>query len=76
MKPLDGMGGRSIFVVSAGELNVNVIFETLTDYGTRFTLAQRYVPEIVAGDKRILLIDGVPVDYRVGANPGAGRKPR
>jgi glutathione synthase len=72
LKPLDGMGGRSIFVVSAGELNVNVIYETLTDYGTRFTLAQRYVPEIVAGDKRILLIDGVPVEYALARIPAPG----
>ena len=72
VKPLDGMGGRSIFVVSSGELNVNVIYETLTDYGTRFTLAQRYVPEIVAGDKRILLIDGVPVEYALARIPAPG----
>jgi glutathione synthase len=72
VKPLDGMGGRSIFVVAAGELNVNVIFETLTNYGTRFTLAQRYVPEIVAGDKRILLIDGTPVDYALARIPAPG----
>ena len=55
LKPLDGMGRRSIFVVAGGDPNTNVIIETLTDYGTRFTLAQRYVPEITEGDKRILL---------------------
>jgi glutathione synthase len=63
LKPFDGMGGRSIFVVTAGDLNTNVIIETLTDDGERFTLAQRFIPEIVQGDKRILLIDGVPIDY-------------
>ena len=51
LKPFDGMGGRSIFVVAAGDLNVNVIIETLTDNGAKFTLAQRYIPEIVDGDK-------------------------
>jgi glutathione synthase len=72
LKPLDGMGGRSIFVVAAGDLNVNVIIETLTDYGSRFTLAQRYIPEIVHGDKRILLIDGEPVDYALARIPAPG----
>jgi glutathione synthase len=72
MKPLDGMGGRSIFVVSSGDLNANVIIETLTGDGTRFTLAQRYLPEITEGDKRILLIDGAPVDYALARIPAAG----
>ncbi|HEY5568787.1 MAG TPA: glutathione synthase [Gammaproteobacteria bacterium] len=75
LKPLDGMGGRSIFVVAEGDMNTNVIIETITDYGTKYTLAQRYIPEIVHGDKRILLIDGEPVDHvlaRVPA-PGDGR---
>jgi glutathione synthase len=72
LKPLDGMGGRSIFVVSKGELNVNVILETLTEHGTRFTLAQRYIPEITDGDKRILLIDGQPVDYALARIPAPG----
>src|SRR3546814_15096486 len=57
------MGGRSIFRVRAGEPNVNVILETLTDGGRNLAMAQRYLPEIVDGDKRILLIDGEPVDY-------------
>ena len=54
VKPLDGMGGRSIFVVQKGDNNANVIFETLTDYGKRFAMAQVYIPEITLGDKRIL----------------------
>jgi len=58
VKPLDGMGGKSIFVVIDGDNNANVIFETLTDNGNRFAMAQVYIPEISDGDKRILLIDG------------------
>jgi glutathione synthase len=72
LKPFDGMGGRSIFIVTVGDLNTNVIIETLTDDGERFTLAQRYIPEIVNGDKRILLIDGVPVDYALARIPAPG----
>ena len=72
LKPLDGMGGRSIFIVTAGDLNTNVIIETLTDDGARFTLAQRYIPEIVNGDKRVLLIDGVPIDYALARIPAPG----
>jgi glutathione synthase len=69
VKPLDGMGGRSIFVVSEGDNNANVIFETLTDYGQRFAMAQVYIPEITLGDKRILLIDGEPVPYALARIP-------
>jgi len=58
IKPLDSMGGRSIFVVSHGDNNANVIFETLTDYDARYSMAQKYIPEILAGDKRILLVNG------------------
>lgn len=72
LKPLDGMGGRSIFVIADGDPNTNVILETLTNYGLRYTLAQRYVPEISAGDKRILLIDGEPVDYVLARIPSPG----
>lgn len=72
LKPFDGMGGRSIFVVAAGDLNVNVIIETLTDHGARFTLAQRYLPEIADGDKRVLLIDGQPIDYALARIPAPG----
>ena len=69
VKPLDGMGGRSIFVVGKGDNNANVIFETLTDYGRRFAMAQVYIPEIKAGDKRILLVDGEPVPYALARIP-------
>ena len=68
-KPLDGMGGRSIFVVNKGDKNANVIFETLTDYGRYFAMAQVYIPEITAGDKRILLIEGEPVPYALARIP-------
>lgn len=69
LKPLDGMGGRSIFRARAGEPNLNVILETLTAGGQHLAMAQRYLPEIVDGDKRILLIDGEPVDYCLARIP-------
>ncbi len=69
LKPLDGMGGRSIFRARAGEANLNVILETLTGGGRHLAMAQRYLPEIVDGDKRILLIDGEPVDYCLARIP-------
>lgn len=69
LKPLDGMGGRSIFRARAGEPNLNVILETLTAGGRHLAMAQRYLPEIVDGDKRILLIDGEPVDYCLARIP-------
>lgn len=72
LKPLDGMGGRSIFVLVHGEANTNVIIETITAYGTRFVVAQRYLPEISAGDKRILLIEGQPLDYALARIPAPG----
>jgi glutathione synthase len=71
-KPLDGMGGRSIFVVEQGDVNTNVVIETLTDYEKRYTLCQRYIPEITDGDKRILLIDGKPIDYALARIPAPG----
>ena len=72
VKPLDGMGGRSIFVLGQGDLNAHVVFETLTDYGRRFALAQRYIPDIVtSGDSRVLLIDGEPVPYALARMPSA-----
>jgi glutathione synthase len=71
-KPLDGMGGRSIFVVEHADKNMNVIFETLTDYGRRFAIVQRYIPDIVeTGDSRVLLIDGEPVPYALARIPSA-----
>jgi glutathione synthase len=69
VKPLDGMGGRSIFVIQKGDNNANVIIETLTDYGQQFAMAQVFIPEISEGDKRILLIDGEPVPYALARIP-------
>ncbi|WP_434030325.1 glutathione synthase [[Pseudomonas] boreopolis] len=69
LKPLDGMGGRSIFRSGGGDPNLNVILETLTDGGRKLALAQRFIPDISAGDKRILLVDGVPVDYCLARIP-------
>jgi glutathione synthase len=71
-KPLDGMGGRSIFVIERGDKNARVIFETLTGYGQRFAIVQRYIPDIgTTGDARVLLVDGVPVPYALARIPGA-----
>ena len=69
LKPLDGMGGRSIFRAAAGEANLNVILETLGDGGRHLVMAQKFLPEIADGDKRILLVDGVPVDYALARIP-------
>jgi glutathione synthase len=69
VKPLDGMGGRSIFVIKKGDNNANVIFETLTDFGQRFAMAQVFIPEIREGDKRILLINGEAVPYALARIP-------
>jgi glutathione synthase len=69
-KPLDGMGGKSIFVLEQGDKNRNVVFETLTNYGTRYAIVQRYLPEIVtAGDCRIILVDGEPVPFALKRIP-------
>ncbi len=72
LKPLDGMGGKSIFRVRVNDPNVNVILETLTADGSRPAMAQRYIPEISDGDKRILLIDGKPVPYALARIPAPG----
>jgi glutathione synthase len=72
LKPLDGMGGASIFRVRSDDPNRNVIIETLTAMGKRFTMAQRFIPEITDGDKRILVIDGDPVPYALARIPSAG----
>ena len=69
IKPLEGMGGKSIFVIRSGDKNANVVFETLTDFGQRFAMAQTYIPEISLGDKRILLMDGEPVPYALARIP-------
>ena len=72
LKPLGGMGGASIFRIRQGDPNTNVIIETLTGHGARFAMAQRFVPEITAGDKRILMIDGEPVPYALARIPKSG----
>lgn len=72
LKPLDGMGGSSIYVLERGDPNTTVILDSLTQDGTRRVMAQRYLPEIAQGDKRILLIDGEPVPYALARIPMAG----
>jgi glutathione synthase len=72
VKPLDGMGGRSIFVVDRQDKNLRVVFETLTNYGSRYAIVQKYLPEIVSGgDSRVLLIDGLPAPYALARMPSA-----
>ncbi|WP_353571873.1 glutathione synthase [Candidatus Albibeggiatoa sp. nov. BB20] len=72
LKPLDGMGGTSIFRVKHDDVNISVIIETLTEYGQRFIMAQRFIPEIIQGDKRILLIEGKPIPYALARIPAKG----
>lgn len=72
LKPLDGMGGSSIFRLVRGDLNRNVIIETLTAQGSRTVMAQRYLPQIAQGDKRILLVGGEPVPYCLARIPKPG----
>jgi len=72
LKPLDGMGGAGIFRIRGDGLNLGSIIETLTQHGARTIMAQRYIPDIVKGDKRILLIDGKPVPYCLARIPQAG----
>ncbi len=72
LKPLDGMGGASIFRIRPDDANVSVILETLTAHGSRYAMAQRFVPEISAGDKRILMIDGKPFPYALARIPAKG----
>jgi glutathione synthase len=71
-KPLDGMGGTSIFRVKEGDANLNVILETLTGHGRHTIMAQRFIPEISEGDKRILMIKGKPVPYCLARVPLIG----
>lgn len=71
-KPLDGMGGASIFRVQAGDPNLGVIIETLTDHGKRQIMAQKFLPQITEGDKRILLVDGEPAPYGLARIPQSG----
>lgn len=72
VKPLDGMGGSSIFRLGLNDPNISVILETITDFGTRTIMAQRYLPEILQGDKRIIVIDGKPLPYALARIPMAG----
>ena len=72
LKPLDGMGGASIFRVAQQDPNLSVILETMTEHNQRFVMAQRYLPEIVDGDKRILIVNGVPVPYALARIPQPG----
>lgn len=69
LKPLDGMGGSSIFLSGHGDPNLNVILETLTGHGRAFAMAQKFIPEISAGDKRILMVDGEPVPHALARIP-------
>jgi glutathione synthase len=72
IKPLDGMGGRSIFVVERSDRNFGVVCETLTSNGTRFAMMQKYLPEIVtSGDSRVLVIDGEPAPYALARMPSS-----
>ncbi|WP_285163291.1 glutathione synthase [Shewanella goraebulensis] len=72
LKPLDGMGGASIFRVKQDDPNIGVILETLTEHGTRYAMAQGFIPAIKQGDKRILVVDGEPVPYSLARIPMKG----
>lgn len=72
VKPLDGMGGASIFRLRADDPNISVVIETMTLFGARQIMAQKFIPEITRGDKRILVVDGVPVSHALARIPAAG----
>ncbi len=72
LKPLDGMGGASIFRVKQGDGNTNVILETMSQGGVNSIMAQKFIPNISAGDKRILVVNGEPVDYCLARIPAKG----
>lgn len=72
IKPLDGMGGRSIFRIRENDPNTNAIIETITSQGEKQVMVQKYIPQISEGDKRILLIDGTPVPYALARIPAEG----
>ena len=72
LKPLDGMGGSSIFRVRLGDPNISVIIETITRFGQETVMAQAYLPAIVAGDKRVLVVDGIPAPFALARIPAAG----
>jgi glutathione synthase len=72
LKPLDGMGGASIFYVRQHDANLSVILEIMTQHGSRYVMAQKYLPEIKDGDKRLLLINGEPIPYCLARIPAQG----
>jgi glutathione synthase len=72
VKPLDGMGGASVFRLDRGDPNVSVILETMTRFDRRTVIAQRFLPEYLQGDKRIILIHGEPVDHALARIPAEG----
>ena len=72
VKPLDGMGGASVFRVRPDDGNASVIFETITELEQRYCMAQRYLPAILEGDKRILVVDGEPLPYSLARIPASG----
>ena len=72
LKPLDGMGGASIFFLHPGDTNLSVILETMTQHNSRFVMAQKYLPEIKDGDKRLLMINGEPIPYCLARIPKQG----
>ena len=72
VKPLDGMGGESVFQVSDNDMNLNVILETITIHNSRPVMAQKYIDEISQGDKRILVVNGEPIPYALARFAGKG----
>lgn len=72
VKPLDGMGGSSVFRLTKSDSNIGVILETITQFGQQTVMAQRYLPQIVDGDKRIIVINGEPLPYALARIPQAG----
>ncbi len=72
VKPLDGMGGKDIYKLKIGDKNINKVLLRITNQGQRYIMAQEFLPEIQQGDKRILLINGVPIDYALARLPAKG----
>ena len=72
IKPLDGMAGNGIFMVTPKDKNINVILETATNNGTKTIMAQKYLPEIKKGDKRIIVINGEAIPYSLARIPAKG----
>lgn len=72
IKPLDGMGGSSVFRIKHNDPNINVILENMTLFEQRFIMAQQYLPAVIDGDKRILMIDGIPIPYALARIPAPG----